>query len=156
MKGQTLIEALVALAVAVSIVSAITIVAINSLNNVEFSKNQNSATQYAAEGMEIVRKIRNKNWADFYAKTNVRYCLPKNASDVIPGTTGIPACPVNIDAIFKRQVLINHDAPDCSNTSKVTVTVFWSDSKCTAGSNLYCHKTELISCFSNYSIIPTP
>lgn len=156
MKGQTLIEALAALAVAVAVVSAITIAAINSLNNVQFSKNQNLATSYAQQGMEIVRQIRNRDWNAFYNLKYIYYCLPKDATSLTQGVPGSsPVCDVNIDNIFKRQVLINHNS-DCAVASKVNVSVFWSDNKCTSGSNLYCHKVELVSCFSDSAIVPTP
>lgn len=158
MKGQTLIEALAALAVAVTVVSAITIAALQALNNAQYSKNQNLATAYAQEGMEIVRQIRNKSWTQFKAKTRGAYCLPKGATDVTDGTPGPnPVCSVNIDDLFIRQVIIEHNnALDCASTSKVSVSVFWSDNKCTGGSNLYCHQTQLVSCFSDFGVVPTP
>lgn len=158
MKGQTLIEALAALAVAVAVVSAITIAAINALNNVQFSKNQNLSTSYAQQGMEIVRQIRNRDWNAFKQLTYVYYCLPKDAISLDRDTSDrSPACGgVNIGTTFIRQVLINHNSSDCAAASKVNVLVFWSDNKCTSGSNLYCHKVELVSCFSDFNIVPTP
>ncbi|MBI2195691.1 MAG: hypothetical protein HYU48_01445 [Candidatus Levybacteria bacterium] len=64
-KGQTLIEALIGLAVAVAIISAIVIAVISSLSNAQLTKNQNQANHYAQEGMEIVRQIRNSSWTSF-------------------------------------------------------------------------------------------
>jgi type II secretory pathway pseudopilin PulG len=61
-KGQVLIEALVALGVAVVIIGVVVIVVINSLNNVELAKNENLATQYAKEGIEVVKELSETNW----------------------------------------------------------------------------------------------
>ncbi|MBI3069818.1 MAG: hypothetical protein HYY87_00750, partial [Candidatus Levybacteria bacterium] len=55
-KGQTLIEVLLALGTAVVVLSATVVAVLSALNNAQFSKNQSLATQYAQEGMEVMRK----------------------------------------------------------------------------------------------------
>ena len=60
--GQTLIEVLVALAGITIIVTSLTVAVITSLNSAEFVKNQNLATQYAQQGMEVMRFMRNTNF----------------------------------------------------------------------------------------------
>lgn len=67
-RGQTLLETLLALGVCVIILSAITVIVISSLNSTQFTKRQNLASQYAQEGMEVVRKIRDSGgWPAFSA-----------------------------------------------------------------------------------------
>lgn len=156
MKGQTLIEVLVALGVAIVLIFAITIIVINTLNNAVFSKNQNLATQIAQEGMELVRKQKQSNQATFNSLSG-DYCLGKEQTILSPKVID---CSQNVD-IFKREIKINRsDLGSCdtpsANDAKVIVTVLWFDNKCTSTANLFCHNVKLISCFSDVANIPTP
>ena len=161
--GQTLIEALVALGAAVIIVSAITIVVISALNNAQFSKNQNLATQFAQQGMEIMRQMRDSNWTTFSDLSEEAYCLDKGSNiPVLKDLTIIAGCGhsgqsgQNVD-LFAREVDIEGgNSPDCASATKVTVVVSWNDAKCTNSTNLFCHKVELVSCFSDSRVVPTP
>lgn len=159
MKGQTLIEALVALGAAVIIVSAITAVVISALNNAQFSKNQNLATQFAQQGMEIMRQMRDSDWTTFNGLESATYCLNKESNSLTSYGLG---CGQNVD-MFIREVHIDKSS-DSSNScinntevnTEVTVSVLWSDNKCTSSTNPFCHKVELVSCFSDLRLIPTP
>lgn len=171
MKGQTLIEVLIALSIAVVIVTAVAVSVLSALNNAQFTKNQNMATQYVQEGMEIVRNIRNSNW-DSFKNLSGAYCLDKNSADLIAKVPqdmnfengcphpGVP--PQNLD-IFARQVNIEYapvpsTAPaPCSNSErKVTVLVSWASGKCTNPSDVYCHSAKVSSCFNDVVVRPTP
>ncbi len=59
--GQSLVEVVIALGIAVIIVIAFTNATIASVRNSQFSKNQNLATKYAQETLELVRAIRDQN-----------------------------------------------------------------------------------------------
>lgn len=146
--GQTLIEIILAFSVAILVLSAVVVGVTTSLNNTQHTKNQNIANFYAQEGMAVIRQIRDSSWPDFFSKTSVNYCLSQNST-----LLNNPPCGVNVAGIYSREVEIRHNLQDCSNAgingSKVAVKVLWSDSKCPSGSNIYCHKIELISCLSN-------
>ena len=60
-KGQSLVEVVIALGIAVIIVIAFTNATIASVRNSQFSKNQNLATKYAQETLEVVRAVRDQN-----------------------------------------------------------------------------------------------
>ena len=60
-RGQALIEILVALAIVVIVATAFVTLAVSSLRNSAFSKNQAIATQLATEGIEAVITIRDQN-----------------------------------------------------------------------------------------------
>lgn len=152
-KGQTLVEALIALGVAITIVSAIVVSVITSLNNAQFGKNQNLANHYAQEGMEIVRQIRNSNWETFSSLASTYYCLASGSS--VLSQKGVNGCGQNV-GIFVREVDVEHSSPSCNSASKVSVTVSWSDSQCTDSSNSFCHNVSLVSCFANNNLVPTP
>lgn len=148
MKGQTLIEVLVALSAVVMIVSAIAVVIIASLNNAQFSRDQDLATKYAQEGMEILRKVRNSDYTTFKSYGGT-YCLAKGQASLPSSTTSCTA--TNVDN-FVRMIQIEQ-TPGCNpNSAKATVTVAWTDGKCQS-SSVFCHKTELVSCFSTVNPI---
>lgn len=143
MKGQTLIEALLALSIVGIILSGITIAVSSSLNNAQFSKNQNLATAYAQEGLEVVRQIRNSDYDAFRTRSGY-YCISKVATDFEADCSS-----PNIDGVFIRrvQILQNVPAPDCGpSAAKAIVSVSWVDGKCPSGT--FCHKSQLISCMS--------
>ncbi|MDP2638082.1 MAG: hypothetical protein Q8P26_03405, partial [Candidatus Levybacteria bacterium] len=81
-RGQTLIEILLALGVAILVLGAILVAITTSLNNTQYTKNQGLANTYAQEGMSIVRQIRDASWNNFsslkeYADTT--YCIDENS-----------------------------------------------------------------------------
>lgn len=164
MKGQTLIEVLVALAVAALIISAISIAVITSLNNAIFSKNQNLATQYAQEGMEMMRRLKNTNWNTLnnYGNSDgsrTYYCLDKGS--VVLRTMDGDKCGQNID-IFMRRVTVEKNNSYCKLEgsailgTRLIVSVFWSDGKCRDAVNPFCNKTEVVSCFNDSNTIQAP
>lgn len=152
-KGQSLVEALVALAAAAVIVSAIAIAVITSVNNSDFSRNQNTATQYAQEGIEILRNLSQTNWANFSTFSGT-YCLAQDST-----TLTIPSgasCTQNVATNYVRQVVITQGSGSCSGNTKVAVTVSWSDGKCTSSSNPFCHTVVLDSCLANINSTTLP
>lgn len=152
-KGQTLVEALVALGIAVTIVSAIVVVVLSSLSNSQFSKEQNLANHYAQEGMEVVRRIRNQSWDNFLSLNSTYYCL--SSGSITLSQKDLNGCGQNI-GVFVREVEIQHDAPSCNEASEVNVIVSWSDGKCTDANDTFCHKVSLVSCFANNNSISAP
>jgi Tfp pilus assembly protein PilV len=152
-KGQSLVEALVALAAAVVIVSAIAVAVITSVNNSDFSKNQNLATQYAQEGIEILRNLSQSDWAIFSTYSGT-YCLNQNSATLT--TPSGATCTQNINSFFVRQAVINQGSSSCSSNTKVSVSVAWADGKCTSASNPYCHAVLLDSCLANINSTTLP
>lgn len=153
--GQSLIEVLIALAASVAVVSAIAVTVITSLSNAEFTKNQNLATQYSREGIEIVRQIAKNNWTNFLTYTNRNYCLNKG-STIPTAMTGLN-CGKNIDNIFDRTVIIVHspNSTYCNSSTEVSSSVSWTDSKCQTG-NILCHQIKLRSCFADVNSVKGP
>lgn len=159
MKGQTIIEVLVALGVVVIVVTAITITVITALSNTQYSKNENLASQYAQQGLEFVRGIRDNSYTSF-ASLSGTYCLAKDAISLPAPTSG---CSVpNIDSTFVRSIIIEQKSPDCVPPSsslapsdyltKVTSSVSWSDGKCTSATDVYCHQAIVVSCLGNQNV----
>ena len=125
-KGQVLVEAVIALAVSVLIISGLLSVVTASIGSATFSRNQSSATKYTEEGMELVRSYRDQNtWDVFYG--NIGACQDKAGISLHPQTN------------FDRKVTcISVD----SSKVKVTAIVSWTDSKGTHNSKLVSYLTK--------------
>lgn len=155
--GQTLLETLLALSVSVFILGAITAVVISSLNSVQFTKNHNLAGQYAREGMEIVRKVRDSVTWTAFSGINGLYCL-SSGSTTLPSSSASCIAP-NIGGIFIREINIASNSLGCrsvQNGSKVIAKVSWTDGKCPTGGNIYCHKAEITTCFYRFDVKTAP
>lgn len=166
--GQSLVEVLMALGVAAMLLSAITVVVVSSLRNAKFSENQNRASQYALQGMEIIRQIRDEESnLDKYQDTF--YCLGEGASL----TRRNPGCGANIGKkdigsdvvlpdIYKREAEIwrpveedekkvagpsDGNKPCKNDTYYVAVSVSWWDNACSETSD-FCHKAKIVSCLA--------
>ena len=176
--GQALVEVLVALLVAIIIISTITVAVLTSLNNANFSKNQDLANFYAQEAVDVLRRQRDSDWAKFFdyyndSSSDYNFCLPENAVDLgesISDPTSDPqSCYKNIllsgTPFFGRHVHIERNSSQCTpvNTpapgdttrnAEVTVNVYWTDNKCPTG--IPCHKVSLTTCFSDYTVLNGP
>lgn len=153
--GQTLIEVLIGLAVAVIIISSMTGIVITTLSNVNASKTQNLASQYALEGMEIARRLRDNDYQTF-SSLNGLYCLAKTCT-ILNNNNADPCgknatCTQNVDTFIRQVNVVQNAGTVCRGGTKITVTVSWSDAKC--GASSYCHSTQLISCFNSSTIAP--
>lgn len=158
-KGQSLVEALVALTAAVVIVSAIAVAVITSVNNSDFSKSQNLATHYAQQGIDILRSQSESDWVSFVTSNPSGYYCLNAGSTALTNYTNFSGvnCAKNINNFFVRQVHVVHgNGPNCSPNTDVTVDVYWSDGKCTSASNLYCHSVSLDTCLANINSVSTP
>ncbi len=148
-KGSTLVEVLLGLAIATIALSGVTVVAISSLSNAQQGRNQIQATKYSQEGIEIVRRIRNSDYAAF-ANYNGTYCLGTNQT-----TLGVAAtCTTPNVGQFIRSVQIEQNAGCGASLARATVRVAWTDAKCSAG--VYCHSSQLQSCFSTVNPVQGP
>lgn len=173
--GQTLIEVIVALTAAVVIIAAIVSSTLNALNNSDFARDQNLSSQFTQAGMEIVRDMRNQSIASVSASylPDGTYCLAKSCTALDATKSSCWAksgtCGQNVDK-FVREVVVVHNSIDCNATPtptglpqgmltsnvKITVTTFWYDTKCTDAANPFCHNTTLSTCFSDFTVQPTP
>lgn len=160
-QGQTLIEVVISLATVVVIITSITFAVTSSLNNADFTKNQTFASNFAQQGIEIIRAMRNNSYNNFNSLSG-SYCLADNCNsitnvsgDVCGPKGGIAGCGQNTGNIFVRQVDLEVLSSTCNNVAtKATVTVSWTDGKC--ASQVFCHNVKAITCLSDFGVIPTP
>lgn len=165
MKGQTIIEVVVAFGAGIVVLSALTLMMLSSLNNASEGTSRTQATQYAQDGLETVRNLRDADWSqlvDLSKNPNNTYCMSDLCSTLTTssGNCGpkISSCGLNVNSKFSRQVEIRFNDPSCipqnpvsgKNFIKGIVTVSYGDGKCTNSSNPYCHKVQVESCYTNF------
>jgi type II secretory pathway pseudopilin PulG len=132
--GQSMVEMLIALGIAVLIIVALVQSIVTTVKNSQFAKNQTLATRFGQEGIEKIRAQRDiLGWMAFYATYNGKtLCVgsggSSNWSDKPP--TG---CSVNIQNFFTREVAFTDVGG--GNQLYVVVTTFWTDNNVT-------HKSE--------------
>jgi len=161
-KGQSLIEAMIALGAAALIVSAMVVAVVTAVNNADYSKNENLATISAQQGIEVLRELSESNWNSFSSASKLGTSLCLNANSTVlnasSGCTHLSKTDtsVNVPPYFVRQVdLVKNDlsCPD-PNSIHGTVNVYWADGKCSNSNNYYCHVVTLDSCFTNINSAP--
>lgn len=152
-KGQTIIEAVVALATILLIIAAIAIVIVNALYNSQFIKSQNMANKYAQQGMEFVKNLQQNDLTSFAEKyVSGTYCID---TTVTPSVLTSLCDTINAGTP-KRTISFIRGSSECSAIeTKVTVIVKWSSTRCSS-SNTFCHKSELVSCMPYQVLFSNP
>lgn len=143
-KGQTLIEAVIALAVATLVISTFAIITNSSLTSSQKSKDQNLATQFAQEGIELARKDRKPTLAPGATAT---FCVAEDA-EVLEEPPAGSCTTANISGYYVRSVTLSAISAGGScgaNTYQVVSKVAWTDGKCTAK---FCRDVELVTCLA--------
>ncbi len=126
-KGQSLFEAIVALAISALIIVAVVSLVSNSIRNSSFSRNKTLASRYAEQATEWLRGQRDSDITTFSnnALTST-WCINNlswaqsgacGGSDVIQGTP------------FSRQVLFSINTVGGKDVIEADVIVFWTDSQ---------------------------
>jgi Tfp pilus assembly protein PilV len=171
-QGQTLIEVLIAFATLAVVITSATLTVISALNNAEFVKNQHLAIQYAQQGMEIVRSMRENNYNSFLTLSNpqnlpnpdrvIYYCMAAACTSLSPvggdacGTTNTPCVDQNIGAFVRAIAIDKTTFNTCSAgaSTQVTVSVSWTDGTCPRGE--YCHTSSVVSCLAPINSVAIP
>lgn len=126
-KGQTLFELVMGIAIGVVVITGIVIATTLSVGNAIFAKKNALATRYSQEALEWLRTERDKSWATVFSKgasTTQYYCLPTLSWD-IANHCSLPQTISGTD--FLRELsLLNKDL-DGNDGLEATITVSWSD-----------------------------
>lgn len=142
-RGQSLLEVLVALAVALLVILALVRATTVAIRNADFAKKQAQASSYAQGGMENIRAYRDASWTNFWVAADGNN---HGLSGAVPsGACPSPTIP-NLPPFTRCSKLEKVDLdPDIAGVDsvKATVTVFWIDSSGT-------HQSQQISYFSKW------
>lgn len=130
--GQTLFELVIAIAVAIVVVTGIAAVVTLSLRNANFARDQAQATRFAQDGLEWLRSERDKDWDSFYSHTgtSLTWCL-NNLGWTSPGACGTSRIS---GTFFSRWVEFSVVEPNKS--LNVQVRVSWTDNQGTHQSRI--------------------
>jgi len=121
--GQSIVEAVVAVGIAIVLITGLVAATTSTLRVSQMSKDRTQALQYAKEGLEVVRIVKDANWNDI-PQTAATYCLSKGQQNL--GVGASDDCPFDIDNMFSRTILISDEGISCTAATfcrKVTVTV---------------------------------
>lgn len=156
-RGQTIIEAAIALALIIVVLGAIAIAVLTGFGNSQFVSDQTQSSKYAQDGMEYIRYLSNNDPATFdgISATSTIYCynIPTGSIDDTFDPIACPNTP-NISGKFVRSAQFErNEASLCGGGTKVTVWVAWRSGKCEATD--YCHTSQLVSCFPKKPPAPT-
>lgn len=122
-EGQSLIEVVIALAVAIVAILALVRATVTSIRNADFARNRALATKYAQEALEKVRSYKVEHtWQDF---TDNCESIPLDSP---PSPFSAPSLACSLPA---------------EDTCEVRVTVSWTDA-----SGL--HQSELVTRLTNW------
>lgn len=124
--GQSLIELLMALGAGVLIMVAIVAGVVMAGKNSQFAKNQNLATRYAQEGIELARSQRDKlGWSPFYANYSAKpQCIDNGGNFTLMSGN----CTPNVGNNFFTRSATFTDSGGTGISLSLTVTVSWQDS----------------------------
>jgi Tfp pilus assembly protein PilV len=123
--GQSMVEAVVAVGIVILLVTGLVVATTSTLRTGQMSKVRTKALQYAKDGLEIVRIIKDESWNDL--PLNGTYCL-KNQTDLVLKDG---ECPMDTDLAFSRFVeFSNNNTCTAEGFCRiVTVTVSWMESE---------------------------
>jgi Tfp pilus assembly protein PilV len=119
--GQTLIELIISIALILIIITGVTILTVQGLQNSQFSRNQVQATKLAQEGIEKMRTIRDNNYTVCGWSTN--------ANAVAPNGLWSAACP-NTGCRY----LIKQSAGTCNNIASTSLWIQYTPTTTTTES----------------------
>lgn len=138
--GQTIVEAIVVIAIVVLLVMGLIAGTTMSLRASTAGRSKSQALKYAEEGFEYVRNLRDDKWSTFQTLDGI-YCLGnENEAQLI---LTVASCPINIistDGSFSRRMTFAWDGvkmtvnvsvqyPDGSQMKDVSLTTYFTQWK---------------------------
>jgi Tfp pilus assembly protein PilV len=133
-KGQSLFEVVVAVAISALIIVAIVSLAINSIQNSDYSRNKTLASTYSQQATEWLRGQRDSGPDAFFSTHTIvpapgGYCLPALTWTQLVADT-VHECNAKIPGtVFTRWVTFNRNVQNGKMVVETDVTVSWSDSQ---------------------------
>jgi len=115
--GQSLIEAVVAIGITLLVITGLVVLAVGAVRSATLSRNRSLAVQYAQEGMEALRSIRDRNFSDLPTGGINRLVWTGTQWSTLAGTETIN--------FYTRSFT---SAQVSAGKLKITLTVAWSDS----------------------------
>lgn len=146
MSGQSMFEVMIALAVTAIILTALITLSTKSVTNTDKAGVMQSASLYAQEASEWIRRERDGNWEKFltYADGTTEYCISDLSQGITTGT-----CPMISGTILTRTAVFTLDTP---LIIRVLIKVYWND-------KVGYHEERVVTNLTNWKnsgFLPTP
>lgn len=116
-KGQSLVEAIVAIGITVLVITGLVVLAIGAVRSATISRNRSVAVQYAQEGMEALRSVRDRSFSELPTSGTNRIVWTGADWGVLAGTETI--------GFYTRSFTSEQTAP---GKLKILLSVAWTDS----------------------------
>lgn len=129
-KGQSLFELVVAIAVSALIIVAVVSLTTNAIRSANFSKNNAIANSLAQDAVEWLRTQRDSDPTTFFTNSDTQFWCFMNLDWNSPGGCSSDALIANL---FIREAQFTPDVSGGKSVVHVTVTVYWSDTGATSG-----------------------
>lgn len=185
-KGETLVEALLALAVATVIATGIVIAVTTALSGTAYNQNSNFAGNYAQEGSNLIKDKAAQNFTTFQntylynsadtnqniyyfgddqkLSTTINDCSESsvagyNLSDSSGNCSFVRTAYINTNGCDQRK--LGSTCPDSSGKKACPAGIFVASMVSWTDSkcrinNINCHKVEIDSCLTNLNVLPAP
>lgn len=117
-EGQTLIEAIVTISIAVLIITGLVVLAVTAVRTATLSRNRSRAVQYAQEGIEAVRSVRDRSFSELPTSGGpYRLVWVGSEWQVVAGTESL--------GTYSRSFQVSQPV---SGKLKINLGVSWTDS----------------------------
>jgi prepilin-type N-terminal cleavage/methylation domain-containing protein len=137
-RGQSMLEVLVAIAIAALIMMGVVSLSTVSVRNSSYSRDNSLATKFAQEAMEWLREERDKDWTDFAARAGT-YTI--NCQPLLESSWDTSCGAINGKFVRSAELSVVDFDP---NRISATVTVQWQDGDKT-------HRTRAVTRFTNWN-----
>jgi len=116
-RGQSLVEAIVAIGITILVITGLVVLAVGAVRSATLSRNRSVAVQYAQEGIEALRSVRDRNFAEVPTSGTNRVVWTGSEWSVLAGTETIGS--------YTRSFTSTQVSP---GKLKIAMTVAWTDS----------------------------
>jgi Tfp pilus assembly protein PilV len=140
-RGQSLFEVVMALAIVTIIAVGIVSLSANSIRNANYSRDKTLATRYSEETIEWLREERDTDFTIFISRIGT-WCLP--SLDWSSSSVGTCSSGEEItNTVFKREVTLLSSLISGKTVIEATVKVYWEDSRAV-------HEVKTITNFTDW------
>lgn len=157
--GQTLVEAIVAIAIAVVLVTAVVALAIQTQRAAQTSRNQSQNTRYGEEALEKIRNIRDLNLTGSIRSTNMTSftCFGTNTckfSDLYSVTSPSPLAGTNASGGY--YFILAYNATGCGGAGCWDLTRDTSGAFQTISGTIYSQRIRVWDNGQTFAAQPNP
>jgi len=129
--GQSLVEAIVAVGITLLVITGLVVLAVGAVRSATLARNRSLAVQYAQEGLEALRSVRDRSFSELPSSGTSRVVWTGSEWGVLAGTETIGTytrsfTPEQISA-GKLKILLSVAWTDSAGDHTVDLTTYLTD-----------------------------